>query len=498
MRDNKLPKGWALATLRDAGTWTSGGTPSRSHPDYFNGHIPWVKTGDLNDGPIDSIPEKITQKGLENSSAKLFPIGTLLMAMYGATIGKLGILKIDAATNQACAALLSFGKTKDIIPYTFYYLMYERHSFKQIGQGDAQPNISQTIIKKHPLILAPLPEQHRIVEALESYFSRLDEAVMLLERVQRNLKRYRASVLKAAVEGRLVPTEAELARKDKRDFEPASELLKRILTERRKKWEETELAKMRAKGVAPKDGSWKAKYKEPAAPDTSGLPELPDGWCWATVAQLGETVTGTTPSTKQPEYYGEEVPFFKPTDLDVGYYVSKARQYLTRLGASQARVLPSDSVLVTCIGATIGKTGLARVDCTTNQQINAFIPETSIRPEHYTFWYFTSSAGQRAIIDNSSSTTLPIINKSRFERLFIPLPPIMEQRRIVDEIERMLSLEESFISTMAQAIHRCTRLRQSILKWAFEGKLADQDPNDEPASVLLERIRNLKGMCTHV
>ena len=117
--------------------------------------------------------------------------------------------------------------------------------------------------------MPPLPEQHRIVAAIESYFTRLDDAVATLERVQRNLKRYRASVLKAAVEGRLVPTEAELARAEGRDYEPASVLLERILAERRRRWEEAELAKLKAKGKTPKDDKWKAKYTEPVAPDTS-------------------------------------------------------------------------------------------------------------------------------------------------------------------------------------------------------------------------------------
>jgi len=140
-----------------------------------------------------------------------------------------------------------------------------------------------------PVPVAPLHEQRRIAEAIESYFSRLDDAVATLERVQRNLKRYRASVLKAAVEGRLVPTEAteaELARRQGRDYESASALLERILLERRRRWAEAELAKMKAAGKAPTNGKWKAKYKEPVAPDTTELPDLPGGWCWASVEQL--------------------------------------------------------------------------------------------------------------------------------------------------------------------------------------------------------------------
>ena len=125
---------------------------------------------------------------------------------------------------------------------------------------------------------------------LDSYLSRLDNAVASLEGVHVKLKAYRASVLKAAVEGRLVPTEASLARAEKRAYEPADALLARILKERRRRWEEAELAKLKAAGRTPKDEKWKAKYKEPVAPDTSALPELPKGWCWATVDQLSRFV----------------------------------------------------------------------------------------------------------------------------------------------------------------------------------------------------------------
>ncbi|MFN2398564.1 MAG: hypothetical protein ABR543_07970 [Gemmatimonadaceae bacterium] len=154
------------------------------------------------------------------------------------------------------------------------------------GISDSGLNLTHGRFKKLPVVIAPLSEQHRIVEAIESYFTRLDDAVATLERVQRNLKRYRASVLKAAVEGRLVPTEAELAHTEGRDYEPASVLLERILAERRRRWEEAELAKMKAKGKVPKDDVWNAKYEESVAPDTSDLPELPEGWCWASLDGL--------------------------------------------------------------------------------------------------------------------------------------------------------------------------------------------------------------------
>ena len=146
--------------------------------------------------------------------------------------------------------------------------------------------------------LPPPEEQRRIVETVDSYFTRLDDVTATLERVRRNLKRYRASILKAAVEGRLVPTEAALALAEGRDYEPASVLLERIVAERRERWEESELARMKAARKTPKNDKWKAGYKEPVAPDRGSLPSLPEGWCWTRVDAIGDVQLGRQRSPK--------------------------------------------------------------------------------------------------------------------------------------------------------------------------------------------------------
>lgn len=219
----------------------------------------------------------------------------------------------------------------------------------------------------------------------------------------------------------------------------------------------------------------------------SGANRISASWKEATVGDVAETVTGTTPPVADRKNYGGELPFFKPTDLNAGYMVSRAREHLTAAGARHARRLPVGSVLVTCIGATIGKTGLARVECATNQQINAAIPDTRHVTSEWLFWYFRSPRGQSGIKNSASATTLPILNKSKFAALVVPLPPIDEQRRIVAEIEGALSVAERTAAEINVQLARAARLRQSILKRAFEGKLVPQDPDDEPASALLER-----------
>ena len=136
-----IPESWSWVRLGEVGSWGSGATPSRTHAEYFGGSVPWLKTGDLNDGYVSSIPETITDLALEKTSVRLNPVGSVLMAMYGATIGKLGILQIAATTNQACCACIPFDRVWN--KYLFYYLMARRKAFIKMGEGGAQPNISK-------------------------------------------------------------------------------------------------------------------------------------------------------------------------------------------------------------------------------------------------------------------------------------------------------------------------------------------------------------------
>ncbi|WP_374640636.1 restriction endonuclease subunit S [Hydrogenophaga sp.] len=199
-----LHSGWRIVRLGDACRTTSGGTPSRKRPEFFGGTIPWVKSGELTDGLVLDVEERITEEAVANSSAKVFPAGTLLIAMYGATVGKLGVLARPAATNQAvCAVFPNEGIDSKFL---FWFLRFQRATLVEKAVGGAQPNISQAILRDLPVPVPPGDVQRRIVAEIDKQFSRLDEAVANLLRVKANLKRYKAAVLKAAVEGRLVET----------------------------------------------------------------------------------------------------------------------------------------------------------------------------------------------------------------------------------------------------------------------------------------------------
>ena len=168
----EVPQNWSWTTLGKIGKWQSGSTPSRLNKDYYNGNIPWLKTGDLNDGYITHIPEYITEKALNETSVKLNPAGSVLIAMYGATIGKIGILTCSATTNQACCACETFnGIDKEFL---FFFLLSHRDEFIKMGGGGAQPNISKEKIINTYIPLPPFAEQKRIVSAVRKAFVQLD------------------------------------------------------------------------------------------------------------------------------------------------------------------------------------------------------------------------------------------------------------------------------------------------------------------------------------
>lgn len=356
-------------------------------------------------------------------------------------------------------------RPSDQVDAKYLYYFVSSQSFRKEAAGHMTGavglrRVPAAFLADAQLPLVSLDEQSRIVAEIEKQFSRLDEAVANLQRVKANLKRYKASVLKAAVEGRLVETEASIAQREGRIYETGEQLLPRILEERQAKW--------RGKG----------KCKEPVISTANNLTELPEGWTIAAYSQLGDVTTGFTPPTGDAANFGGDTPFFKPTDLDAGDSVSVAREYLSEAGLQKGRKLPAGSVLVTCIGATIGKTGLALVDCATNQQINSVSPVIACVDSRYLFWWTCSPSGQAQIVDNASATTLPILNKSKFEALPVALPPFAEQTRIVAEVDRYLSIIREVESEVDSNLLRAGALRQTVLTEKFTQPQGDKNELD--------------------
>ena len=214
----ELPSGWVWTTLGEIGKWQAGGTPNRTIKSYYGGEIPWLKTGDLNDGIIENIPESITEEALQNSSAKLNPTNSILIAMYGATIGKLGILSYPAATNQACCACIEYSAVEKY--YLFYFLLSHRHHFIYKGGGGAQPNISKEKILNTAIPLPPIEEQRRIIKAIEKWFLIINIVEANKNEALECIKVAKNKILDLAIHGKLVPQHPA--------DEPAIKLLKRV------------------------------------------------------------------------------------------------------------------------------------------------------------------------------------------------------------------------------------------------------------------------------
>ena len=280
-----------------------------------------------------------------------------------------------------------------------------------------------------------------------------------------NTKALRQKILDLAIHGKLVPQNP--------NDEPASVLLERIRAEKER---------------LIKEGKIKKPKKTKAACDKPHYPfELPKGWMWTTLEEIGEIVTGSTPSKDHKEFYGGNIPFFKPTDLEQGIDTKYSNDRLTQLGYNVSRKLPANTVLITCIGATIGKTGLISVEGTCNQQINAIIPRSVITP-YFLYYMCISEYMQNEIKCNASATTLPILNKGNFSKIVFPLPPLEEQARIVSEIERWLSFVDVVEKGKSDLQTTTNQAKSKILDLAIHGNLVPQDPNDEPATELLKRI----------
>ena len=326
----------------------------------------------------------------------------------------------------------------------------------QLGRMDrstAVPGLSRDDYNAREVAIPDISEQRRIVAEIEKQFTRLEAGVAALRRVQANLKRYRAAVLKAACEGRLVPTEAELAKAENRKYETGEELLARVVTERRQ------------------TSPGRRQEQQPATPKASELVRLPDGWIWTTLGACFHVAVGATPSRKEGRFWGGTIPWvssgevrFKP--------IFETREMITSEGLenSSTHLNSSGSVLLGMIGEgkTRGQTAILRVAACNNQNCAAIrVSETPILPDYVYYWLWSQYDETRR---TSSGNNQPALNKARVQAAPLPLPPVREQMRIVAEAERLLSVVEDLEAVVSANLQRAARLRHSILQSVFVDK----------------------------
>lgn len=340
----------------------------------------------------------------------------------------------------------------------------------------------------------PLPsraEQTRIVEKLEELLSDLDAGVAELKAAQKKLGQYRQSLLKAAVEGALT-AEWRAARKvgaGDTALEAGTQLLERILTDRRTRWEAKQLAKFAEQGkTPPKD--WQKKYVEPKKPDTSDLPELPAEWVWSSIGECFYVGVGATPSRKEPNYWNGEIPWVSSGEVQFSR-ITKTRERITQEGLnnSSTQINPVGSVMLGMIGEgkTRGQVSILDIEAANNQNCAAiWVSDTEIQSEYVYYWLWSQYEQTRR---GSSGNNQPALNKSIVESIPFPLPPLNEISEIVALVSASMDQIQSQEQSLEVSFKQSAAQRKNILKAAFSGRLVPQDPNDEPANVLLERIR---------
>ena len=407
----EVPEGWMWTTLGVIGTWQSGGTPSRSNKSYYGGNIPWLKTGDLNDGYITHIPEFITEEAVVNSSAKLNPVGSVLIAMYGATIGKLGILTFPATTNQACCACIEYDAIDPM--FLFYFLLSQRTAFIAKGGGGAQPNISKEIIVKTYIPLPPFLEQQRIVAEIERWFSLIDIIENGKNDLQNIIKQTKNKILDLAIHGKLVS-------QDPND-EPAIELLKRINP-----------------GFTPCDNGHSRK--------------LPQGWYSVTANDVCSIIGGVSYNKADIQDTGIRV--LRGGNIQNGKVIDCFDDVFISLSYqnNDNQVQRGDIIVVASTGSQtlIGKTGFADRDIP-KTQIGAFL--RIVRPKQKTLspyirLIFQTDAYKDYIRNVAKGSNINNVKNAHLQNFQICLPPLEEQQRIVQKIEELFSSLDDILTAL--------------------------------------------------
>lgn len=499
VRPRDLPAGWVWTTLEEILIHLRNGISVK--PDAVRG-LPILKISAVRPDALNLAEMRYLDAGVADYRDFVLMPGDLLFTRYNGTPELVGVCAVVPTMSQETVypdKLIRVRLASDIDPSFICHAanVGESRAFiaQRIRTTAGQAGISGGDLRNIPLPLAPQGEQRRIVAEIDALLTDLDAAVGALKRVQANLKRYRASVLKAACEGRLVPTEAELARKEGRTYETGEQILARILKERRAKWQADQLANMLAAGKPPNNDDWKKKYKEPERPDTGNLPELPEGWAWGTMDEIAETVGGITKGQKRKETgLLRSVPYLRVANVQRGFLdLSEIKEIEATEAEIRELTLQKDDILFN-EGGDRDKLGRGWIwegqiaECIhQNHVYRARLVLREVEPEFVS--HFANSAGQRYFLDEGKQTTnLASINLTKLRAFPVPLPPSAEQRRIVEELQRQLDYIAATESCCRASQVRADRLRQAILKRAFEGKLVPQNPNDEPASVLLERI----------
>lgn len=487
--DMPSPPGWEWTRLLDIARLESGHTPSRGHPEWWGGEVPWVGIRDAREhhgAVIHQTQENTNADGLANSAARLLPAGTVCLSRT-ASIGYSLILGRPMATSQD---FVNWVCPEGLVPEWLQKLfLAEKEALLRFGKGSVHKTIYFPEVKEFRVCVPPANEQRRIVEKIDALFAHSKKAKESLDRIPALLEKLKKSILAAAFRGDLTKDWREAHP----DVEPADKLLERIRAERRRRWEEAELAKMRSKGKEPSNDRWKAKYEEPEMASAKWLPQLPPSWTWASLADLTDSVRTIRYGILKP---GPDipggVPYVKVKHIKGGRILTDELLRTTRamheefIGAE----LAAGDILISIRG-TWGRLApvppeLAGANITQDSARLAPLPGIAAS-------YLIHALGHPAVVRFLDSVAKGMavrgVNIGDLRQTPVPLPPEPEQIALVEMVDEAVSKIQAMVMGQSRAYAALDKLGQSVLAKAFRGQLVPQDPRDEPASVLLDRIR---------
>lgn len=463
----KLPASWQLSTL---GAFSANGSrgivPSKTPKAMFELYsVPSFEGG---------APQIITWAEI-GSNKQIVDEGTVLLCKINPRINRSWVVgSFSSNPKIASTEWITFPPNDELEPKYLSYFLKQEHvrgflAGNASGVGGSLMRVKPATIKDYPFPIAPKNEQKSIIAEIEKQFSRLDEAVANLKRVKANLKRYKAAVLKAAIEGKLT----EEWRKAHPNVELAGELLKRLLDERRKKWESAEFAKMTAKGKKPKDNRWKTKYVEAQPPKPEDTFEIPNTWAWTNLGQLSWSVKDGPHFS--PKYSESGIPFISGGNIRPdGIDFSTAKYISLELHAEfTERCKPELGDLLYTKGGT---TGIARIN-TEKREFSVWVHVAVLKlVDSIEKFYLQDALNSLHCYRQSQRYTHGVGNQdlglTRMIWITLPMPPLDEQKEIVKEIEERISIVTGVEKEIDSNLIRAARLRQSVLQNAFCGKLS--------------------------
>ncbi len=396
-----LPEEWESVRLEEIILGLiGGGTPSTSRLEYWDGDIPWMTSANLTDRVVRRGMKNITEKGLRDSATDIVPKGSLLISTR-VGIGKVGIAGIDIAISQDLTGLVP-DKSKVNIEYLYWAILSKSFHLSGLSQGSTVKGLTRDYVRNLKLLLAPLPEQKKIAEVLSTVDQAIEKVDEAIEKTQKLKKG----------------------------------LMQELLT----------------RGIGHKE------FRD------TDIGRIPNEWEIVKISELGRIITGGTPSTSNNTYWNGSIPFITPADIKGDKYVYQTERYITSEGAKKIGfILPPNTVLVVCIGSTIGKTGVAYGENVINQQINAIICDEKVSKDYV---YYAVTFRADLLKSFSGIAAVPIIKKSLFEQFKIPLAPLPEQQKIAE----ILGGADERLELLRKRRERLEKIKRGLMNDLLTGK----------------------------